>query len=266
MQPQPDTVVLIPVFDNQAGLDHSLASLERCAGEFHVIVVDDGSSPAIRLNTRLGETTLLRLEHNGGISRALNRGMLRASKLGFHFIARLDAGDTVHPQRIVRQREFLATHPECLLVSSWVDFVDTEARPLFRHRAPSGERALRRRMRLNNWLIHPAVMFRASVIRTVGYYCGRARVSEDYEYFLRILDRGPAAVIPEVLTTCEYNYRGITVTRRREQQRERLRLQLRFFDCRSLSSYAGVARTMLSLLAPHGALVRYKQLLWRGVS
>jgi hypothetical protein len=99
---------------------------------------------------------------------------------------------------------------------------------------------------------------RGNALREVGLYREDVPGAEDYELFLRMSRRYTLAVLPEVLTRCEYSLTGLTVTGRRRQQQERLKLQLRYFDFASPYSFYGVARTLLSMVVPHGAVLRMK--------
>jgi len=101
-------------------------------------------------------------------------------------------------------------------------------------------------------------MMRASAVREVGLYREDVPASEDYDLILRMSERHTLAVIPAVLTCCEYSFQGISVADRRRQQKERLKLQLRYFDFTSPYSFYGVARTLISLLVSHDAVFRFK--------
>ncbi|GAC56474.1 putative glycosyltransferase [Gordonia hirsuta DSM 44140 = NBRC 16056] len=84
--PGPDQVTaVIPVRDNQAGVDQLLQALTGCA----VIVVDDGSADPIRATGE--QVQLIRFEDNRGPAAARNAGLAAATT---DFVAFLDS-DTV---------------------------------------------------------------------------------------------------------------------------------------------------------------------------
>jgi glycosyltransferase involved in cell wall biosynthesis len=256
-------VVLIPVYGNQSGLDRTLANLRGARGRFEAVLVDDGSPQPLSAPVRLREgldVTTLRLEKNRGIAGALNHGLRYILERPISYIARLDAGDTVAPERFERQMRFLESHPGCSAVSSFVDFVDTSQRFLFRYRAPCTDAKIRRRLRLNNCLVHSGSMMRSSVLRELGVYREDLPGAEDYELFLRMARSYSLAVLPEVLTRCEYSLNGLSVGGRRQQQWERVKLQLRYFDAASPFSFYGIARTLVAMLVPHRAVYRLKTL------
>jgi glycosyltransferase involved in cell wall biosynthesis len=249
-------VVLIPVYGNAKRLRATLDSLLETRGAigFTTVVVDDGSEPPIALDAaryeRLG-LRLARLPRNQGIVSALNHGLGLARQLGARYVARLDAGDTAHPDRLAKQLAFLEANPDVGIVGSDVLFVDGQGREMFRFEAPRSDAQARRRMHINCSLIHPSVMLRASILDEVGgEYSAHFPAAEDYELFMRILQRSRAGAIPEPLTTSMVSSDGISLARRRAQLRSRLRLQRRFFDARRPESYFGVALTLLFFITP----------------
>ena len=157
----------------------------------------------------------------------------------------------------------MEANPECAVVSSFVDFVDSDQTPLFRYRAPSHHSQIVRRMRLNSCIMHPGAMIRASALREAGIYREDIPGAEDYELFLRMSLRYTLAVLPIVLTRCEYSPNGLSIAGRRQQQKERLKLQFRYFNPLCPYSFYGVARTLLAMLVPHNAVFRFKRAYFR---
>jgi glycosyltransferase involved in cell wall biosynthesis len=254
--------VLIPVFRNQAGLNRSLESLAEAEGKFDVLIVDDGSPHPIEAPQRFRDkvpVTMLRLPRNQGIAAALNHGLRHVLPKGIQYIARLDSGDTVVRKRFRAQQAFMDANPQCAVVSSFVDFVDAERVHLFRYRAPTDHAGIVRRLRLNNCVMHPGSMIRASALEQAGIYREDVPGAEDYELFLRFAQRYTLAVLPEVLTNMEYSLTGLSIAGRRRQQWQRLRLQLRYFDLASLYSFYGVGCTLLTMAVPHDSALQLKR-------
>jgi glycosyltransferase involved in cell wall biosynthesis len=258
--------MLIPVYAEAGPLRSALDSLldSHLPARICTLVIDDGSDPAIELDpvryAPLG-LQLVRLPQNRGIVTALNRGLQLARQLGAAYLARLDAGDTVHPERLRKQLAYLESHPDVGIVASDVSFVDEGGRPIFRFEAPRTDEQARRRMHVNCCLIHPSVMLRMSTLDAAGgAYSARYPAAEDYELFFRLLSRSRAASIAEPLTTSVISAAGITAARRRAQLLSRLRLQLRFFAPGRAHSYGGLVLTLLFFLLPYRLLVQAKRI------
>jgi glycosyltransferase involved in cell wall biosynthesis len=253
--------VLIPVYKNQQGLERSLRSLGNARGNFDVVVVDDGSSEPIVAPSRLRDgvtVSLLRLERNRGIAGALNHGLDHILARGHCYIARLDAGDTVACERFQLQIDALDMRSTCAVAGSFIEFVNTAQERLFCYRAPTEHKSIVQAMHVNNCILHSGSMMRAAAVREVGLYSDDFAGAEDYELFLRMSRSYELAVIPEMLTSCEYALDGLSIAGRRSQQRSRLRLQLGYFDPVSWHSYYGVARTLVAMVAPHTPTLRLK--------
>ena len=110
--------------------------------------------------------------------------------------------------------------------------------------------------------MHPGCMIRAGALKE-GLYREDTPGAEDYELFLRLAKHFELAVIPQVLTKCEYAPNGISIAGRRRQQSQRLKLQLRYFDPQMLQSYYGVVRTLVAFALPTNAVLQFKRLCFR---
>lgn len=254
--------VLIPVYRNQDGLTRTIESLRAAEGDFDVFIVDDGSpEPAAApelLRTGVS-VTLLRLEQNQGIARALNHGLREILDRNYDYVGRLDTSDSIVCDRFSQQVRFLDEHPRCAVVSSFINFVDSSQMSLFEYRAPSQHEKIRDQMRLNNCLVHSGSMIRSDALKNVGLYREDSPVTEDYDLFLRIARQYTLAVLPRALTCCEYSRSGLSIAGRRVQQWQRLKLQMRYFDPASAYSFLGVVRTLLAMLIPHEAALYLKK-------
>ncbi len=254
--------VLIPVYRNQRGLERSLESLKTADGVFDVVAVDDGSPRAIYIPSKYHSSmniSILRLERNQGIAAALNHGLRHILGRGYSYVGRLDAGDAVTFDRFTKQVRFLESHPDCAVVSSFAEFVDAAQRFVFRYCAPCEDSRIRRALHLNNCIMHPGATIRARAFQDCGLYREDVLGAEDYELFLRMSRAHTLAVLPEVLTYMEYSPSGLSVAGRLGQQRTRLKLQLCYFDASSPYSFLGVARTLLAMLTPQAAVLRFKR-------
>ncbi|MBU2514377.1 glycosyltransferase [bacterium] len=105
--------VLLPVYNAEQFLEKCLISIrEQSYQSFEVIVVDDGStdtSPKILANMAASDHRfkLYRFPENRGIVAALNFGLEQCSS---RWIARIDADDRMHPQRLDLQLQHMLTH------------------------------------------------------------------------------------------------------------------------------------------------------------
>ena len=257
--------ILIPVFNDSAGIQSSLESLCKAdiPGGLITLVVDDGSVPSLDLNMsdfkNIG-LEVLRLPCNQGIEHALNAGLEKLLASNITYIARLDAGDTIRADRFTRQLEWLDLHPKTVIIGSDVEFVDTACHLQFRQHPPTNDQGIRRRMHFSSALMHPSVMIRTeALMRIGGAYSLSYPAAEDYELFFRLMKTGQAASIPEPLTTRLLTSGSISERRRRRQLFTRLRIQIGFFEPLLIESYLGICATLLFMIIPTALVMRLKR-------
>ncbi|SMC28687.1 Glycosyl transferase family 2 [Andreprevotia lacus DSM 23236] len=258
--------LLIPHYNNPAGLNASLASIGADEA-VDVYVVDDGSTrvPLDEAGARAafkarGELHLLYLPQNRGIEHALNTGLQAIVDAGYAYCARLDCDDRVAPDRFARQQAYLDANPDVALLGSAVTFFDASGDRFTLHQ-PQTHAQIVRHMHNDNAFTHPAVAFRISAVREIGLYPVDAPAAEDFAYFWRFVARYQTANQPEVLTWSEYNDSGISLSRRRRQQWSRFRILARHFDW-SPRSLLLLAKPLVWLVVPFGVVRAVRQ--WLG--
>ena len=200
---------MLPVRNGAATLARAMASIRaQTSVDWELIIVDDGSTDATpqviaaahREDSRIRIITV----PSAGIVAALNAGLAAAHG---KFIARMDADDEAHPERLAEQAAFLSAPAEadiglvsCLveyggdrtanagyaLHVDWINSVVT-TEDIALHRFVESPFA------------HPSVMFRRELVSRHGGYRAGA-FPEDYELWLRWLDAGERmAKVPRVL-------------------------------------------------------------------
>lgn len=203
----PRLSVLLPCRDAARHLDECIASFEgQTLTDYEVLAVDDGSSdatpgildrwaerdPRVRVLTGTGS----------GIVDALS---LAAGRARAEWLARMDADDVMHPERLELQCRFLATRPDVAACGTGVRYFP-------RDRVGSGyeryERWLNslhevgeveRDLFVECPLAHPTMMVRAAAYRQAGGYRDHGW-PEDYDLVFRLHRSGfGLANLPAVL-------------------------------------------------------------------
>lgn len=218
---KPAVTVLMSVFNGAGIVSETLESIRtQTLDDWELIAVDDGSSDGTAkvlagFATRDRRVVVVRQE-NQGLTRALNHGLASAQGA---YVARIDAGDVAHPERLARQKAHLDRVETDVAVGCHLLFVTPEGWPVQVY-APALTHA-----EIDGGHIagcpgqigHPALMARRSALMAVGAYCEDFRVAQDYDLLLRLGEVGGLANIPEVLTRCRLDLEGISSLRRHEQ-------------------------------------------------
>lgn len=192
----PRISVLLPVWNAAATLPACLASLRRqTETSWECALVDDGSTDASLeiardCAARDARFEVLALPHRGLVA-ALNAGLERCRG---RFIARMDADDLMHRERLAAQASALDASPTLAAVgcharffpraalgpgmrayARWLGSIDSPAR-------------VREEAFVECPVPHPTLMLRREWFRELGYR--DLGWPEDYDLVLRLLERG----------------------------------------------------------------------------
>ncbi len=202
-----DVSVLMPCYNAAGTLRQALESLaQQTFADFELIAVNDGSTDGtleILQDWASGDKRLRLIgQDHEGIVGALNAG-LKACQAAY--IARMDADDLSHPERLARQVAFLEEHPETAVVGCRVrGYPPGEVREGFSiylnwQNSLLTDDDIRREMFVESPLAHPSVMMRKNWLMQVGGYQERGW-PEDYDLWLRLYQAEAGfAKLPEVL-------------------------------------------------------------------
>ena len=203
MSDLPTFSVLMPVFNAANYLTEAVESIRaQTFGDFELIAVDDGSTDrSLQILQRLAkEDARIRIvsRPNTGIVGALNDGL--AATRG-EFVARMDADDIALPTRFEKQLAALRLDPGCVALGSAIWFTDPAGRPLKAYRPPLSHTSIEEELARGNGgaLIHPTVIFRREALLQCGGYRAQYNYIEDLDLYVRLLDMGRLANLPDIL-------------------------------------------------------------------
>ncbi len=192
----PRVSILLPAFNAAATLPACLRSIQRQSERrWECVLVDDGSHD---------ETLACARDHAAGDARFIvvarpHHGLVATLNAGIEhcrapYIARMDADDLMHRQRLAAQLQALEARPELAGVGSHV-------RVMPRRHLQAGWRTYEhwlnsidttRRVRAEAFvecpIVHPTLMVRREVLRQFGYR--ECDWPEDYDFLLRLLGAG----------------------------------------------------------------------------
>lgn len=209
LQCVPKISIILPTRNASATLADAVESiLEQTCPHWELIAINDGSTddtPAL-LNAFASRDPRIQVLHTDGmgIARALSYGLEHASA---PFIARMDADDFCHCERLEKQLSFLQQNEHIGVVASRVKFGGDPraAQGLATYTRWTNTLLSDSKIRLNRFvespLIHPSVMFRKTLLAEHGGY-REGHFPEDYELWLRWMQAGVSfAKLRETLLT-----------------------------------------------------------------
>jgi hypothetical protein len=187
MPADPPVSVLLPVRDGGAYLPAALSSIQaQLYRDFEIIAVDDRSgdrSGEILAAAALRDPRIHIIQSAGtGLVDALNLGLTACRG---QLVARMDADDIAHPQRLARQVARMAADPHLIVLGGAVRLIDAHGVVRGHNASPRGSRAVDRSLSHASPVAHPTVMFRRDAIRRLGGYRRWFLRCEDYDLWLR---------------------------------------------------------------------------------
>jgi glycosyltransferase involved in cell wall biosynthesis len=216
---RPKVSVLMGVYNGEERVGATVASvLAQDFGDYELVIIDDGSTDGTaEVLARIDdECVRYYRQPHAGLTVALNRGLAAARG---EYIARIDSGDKSYPERLKRQAAFLDANPEVVLVGSAFERIGPEDEILGNDAITTKDEEIKKQLPAGNQFMHGAVMFRAGPVREIGGYREFFRYSQDYDLWLRLMDKGGLANLPEVLSQWRVERSSITVSKSAEQKR-----------------------------------------------
>ena len=199
-QPLPVSAV-IPAYNSAGTIGRAIASVAAQVPGFRpaeIIVVDDHSDDATADVARRLGATVIRHDVNLGAAAARNTAVDEASQ---PWIALLDADDEWLPNRLMalwpRRGEHVLLSGACVSV-----FDDDPDRPLEYSGTPSSTPhvvASPAELIPQNLVVASATIVRREAVLAAGGYDTTLKYAEDWDLWLRVLERGTGLLVPDVV-------------------------------------------------------------------
>ncbi|NUN10348.1 MAG: glycosyltransferase [Ignavibacteriaceae bacterium] len=190
-----NVTVLMTVYNGAEYVSRAIHSiLIQTYKEFQFLIIDDGSTDNTKEVIHSFKDPRINYHYipNSGLGTALNYGLGIAK---YDWIARMDADDISHPQRLEKQIMIAVRNDFDVISCQYAVFEEERIRYVILSSEHHPD--IKKRLAIHNEISHPGVLFnRQTIINSGGYYPG---VFEDFELWLRIKDRVKFYILPEVL-------------------------------------------------------------------
>jgi len=227
--------VIMPVYNAAQYLQESIDSiLNQSYKNIEFLIYNDGSTDqSASLVQANNDPRIIFYDSstNQGYLVHLNRGLRQAKG---KYIARMDADDVAHPERIARLVFYLEKNPDVGLCGSAVRYIGASQGDIY---LPESNEVIQQTLWLQNAFYHPAVMLRTSVLRANNLsYNPAYEVAEDYKLWSEMSAFTKLHNLSEVLL--DYRIHPHQISRRqsvkqqkivatvRQEQMSRLNIQL----------------------------------------
>lgn len=192
--------VVMSCYNSEKYLQKSIDSiLSQTFKDFEFIIWNDGSTDGTEEIVKSYKDRRIRYFYhdNTGLGLALRMACEQAKA---PLIARMDADDISMKERLAVEYDYMARHPEVVLLSSAVEYIDENDILLGRSFPYMNDLSLRNIMYRvgGSAIVHPACMFRADKYRKAGGYIGLKK-AQDSLLFARLAKYGKVKNITRVL-------------------------------------------------------------------
>jgi glycosyltransferase involved in cell wall biosynthesis len=141
-----------------------------------------------------------------GLAQALNTLIPRARG---ELFARMDSDDRAYPDRIMKEVEYLLRYPTTVLVGTWIRIINNDGQPIHLSCPADYFNYPRSRPAHSDWC------GRMDALKNIGGYSPDFPVSQDYDCWLRLQQKGRVGVVEEILL--DYRWGRISSERSIEQ-------------------------------------------------
>ena len=198
-----------------------LEALESIANQsttfpFEILLALDRATPHLMdqievFRSRCPDSHLRLFEHSStGIASRLNALTSHAT---YDFLCILDSDDRMLPTRIDKQVKFLLSNPTCAVFGSAISVIDQNGKKIGEKGFSTSPEIIRENKYSHLPIAHPSAAIRKNALISIGGYRDFYFPSEDYDLWLRLLDRYELSNSSEILTEYRIHTSQATATR-----------------------------------------------------
>lgn len=238
----PRVSIVIPVFNGANYLREAIDSaLAQTRQDIEVIVVNDGSRDSgatAEIARSYGDRIRYIEKENGGVSSALNRGI---AEMRGEWFCWLSHDDRYLPEKVAKQLVFLDANPPIRILGCNFQMIDERGNVAgeFREHLPIVRSG---RELMSSWVYGCGLIIHRSALEAAGLFNESNRTTQDLEMWLRLIERDPIYILPEILAQFRQHPESGSRTESR-YQRDKDELFARIFQRYDATYFDPAAKT-----------------------
>lgn len=232
MKKSSPAISIVMVFYNiEQYIEESVKSiLNQSFRDFELLLIDDGSTDmSASIVKRFKDDRISILHNNHDFVESLNRGIDNAKG---KYIARMDADDIMHPDRLLVQYQLMEDNPWIDFCSSWCTFFENK----------TGKRVLYNEyfgvikdplvsLSQRNIFIHPTMIFKTEFVKKNNLKYQHYNYAEDYKMWVEAAKKGATFYIePQSLLFYRCHEQQVSMSKSEEQRTTSFQIKEEIID------------------------------------
>jgi len=254
----PRISVLMPVWNGEQFLAPAVESiLNQSFKDFELLAVDGGSTDrTLEILSQYNDARIRVIKAPPGIVAALNLGLQQARG---EWIARQDADDLSHSERLEQQLDAVSRRPGAVFCHTDVELIGDNARGIGRSHFPRTRAFLALKLCFQCGIVHSTAFFKKETALAVGGYQGEQ--AEDYGLWGRLIESGDAVGIPSRLL--KFRVHDLSASKRHAETMEKAAREIGVAHCqRFMSLTSSEAARVHALLRAAGNQRPWNEWIW----
>jgi glycosyltransferase involved in cell wall biosynthesis len=218
-----NVTILMCCYNAESTVALSISSvLKQSFNNFQFIIIDDASTDTTLEILQSFEKEDKRIsiysnDKNIGLTRSLNRGLKYCSGT---YIARIDADDIWHKDKLAKQIKYLEAHPNCALLGTAYQRIDVNGAYLGEATIAvfNSDNLIRNTITKFNPFFHSSVVFKRDACLQLGGYDESYRYAQDYNLWVRFIAKYSVANLPQILAFQRITQDNISFKKERQQR------------------------------------------------
>lgn len=195
--------------------------------DFEFLIVDDGSNDNTEeLVKSYSDSRIkyIKIKHIG-IGAAANIGLKLAK---YDWIARMDADDICHPNRLESQIKYL--EDDKIIISSWCAYFKNK-KILFITTPPSDDSSIKKELYLHSIVNHLGSIFNKTfILNELGGYDEKLEAFIDYDLWLRARNKAKFFIVPQFLVFARIRSNSVSDLKLYKKDKLFYELQLKYLS------------------------------------
>lgn len=188
-QKKKQITVLMSVYNQEKYLKESIESiLKQTYSNFKFLIINDGSTDDSKkiINKFRNKDKRIKLinQRNLGLTKTLNNSLL---KIKSKYVARMDADDISHPERLKNQLNEFLKNDRLVLLGTAAKYIDANGKELFESRQLEKFSHIKKFKYYTSPFVSPSVMFKYKDFKEIGFFNLNFKYSQDYDAWLRLI-------------------------------------------------------------------------------